>query len=751
MTKTTDSNNVSESSIESQREVRISKLSELRKVGQDPFAIYSFRDHTLGFVKFWFDFAHKVDVNILSAELTPYTVELLLYHVLFPKTLVERADELLNIRGGLKQIGVDPNTQSFEDFYDVKKITEMRELFPHLGEFNTEYRARYFSAFFRSVGNNFVTTTLSKNQNITLAGRVKALRYSGKIAFAVIEDESYPPGFQIILKLDALVKQNVHSLTKRNTKHSVLELIREGKKTIETRARSKGGVPTAYEKVVEGDLMCVYDTGESAPIYYRINRVTKHDNILDAFGAGLDFSKVFPDLKEGYTLQDVMNSYEKLVGKEYAIELQTGGMVSMELSYTRPTMSFNEIKDNIDVGDYIQVTGTLDYSQRGEPSLIANDFSILTKALRPLPDVLDYDNLEARYTDRVADFKMDTADSNGLSIRNIIRLKNRFWQIWREELSMRGFLEIEAPMMEHIPGGAEAEPFVTHYNALDTDMYLRISLELPLKKMIAGGFEKVFEIGRIFRNEGVSPQHLQEYTQVEWYWAYANYVDGMHFVQRVYRRICKEILGGELSIDLSGGSINWGSWYSGNEWDNIGGWPAIEYFDAIKYYSEDKINLEDADEDKLRTIAKKYNIKVDETDSYGRLLDLIYKKLARPNIKDPIFLIKPPVELEPLAKKDIINSKLTQRFQIVAGGAELGKGFSELNDPIDQLERFESQQKARDQGDKEAQFMDMEYVKALELGTPPIAGFGVSERLFSFLLGKNIKESVTFPHIRREE
>jgi lysyl-tRNA synthetase class 2 len=292
-------------------------------------------------------------------------------------------------------------------------------------------------------------------------------------------------------------------------------------------------------------------------------------------------------------------------------------------------------------------------------------------------------------------------------------------------------------------------------------MYLRISLELPLKKLIAGGFEKVFEIGRIFRNEGNDPTHLQEYTQIEWYWAYSNYYDAMPFVAKIYRRIAEELLGTLNQIDYQGNLINWGDWTSEKEakklnWQVYNGWPAIPYFEAVRhfsktYYPGGEVDLEGKNYDELLEIASKHKIEIEKGTSISNLMDKIYKKVARPFMLNPMFLIQQPVELEPLAKRDPKNPNLVHRWQIIAGGAELGKCFSELNDPIDQYNRFVEQQKARDNGDEEAQFMNEDYVKALEYGLPPLSGFGMSERLVSFLLGKHIRECVTFPAIRSED
>jgi lysyl-tRNA synthetase, class II len=426
-------------------------------------------------------------------------------------------------------------------------------------------------------------------------------------------------------------------------------------------------------------------------------------------------------------------------------------------------LNFDNFKELIDEGDYLQITGQTDYSQSGEPSIFATDCEILTKALRPLAENFEYSNTESRYLDRVADFKMNTSDENGISVRDIVRYKSKYWQIWREEMENEGFLEVECPTFESIPGGADAKPFTTFYNELDQEMYLRISLELPLKKLIAGGFEKVFEIGRIFRNEGSSPQHLQEYTQIEWYCAYTDYDWAGKFVKRVYQRVVEEILGVMTQTAYNGSTINWAEWCTSSEatknnWELVvgekntkAGWPKIPYFEAVRYFSKNTIDVENKNDQELLQMCHSNGITDAKLqDGTSSLMDKLWKK-ARVNTNNPFFLILPPVELEPLAKRDPKNPNLTQRWQVVAGGAELGKAFSELNDPIDQFGRFETQQQARDNGNEEAQFMDKDYVKAMEYGMPPMSGFGTSERFVSFLLGKHIRECVTFQHIRTQD
>jgi len=429
-------------------------------------------------------------------------------------------------------------------------------------------------------------------------------------------------------------------------------------------------------------------------------------------------------------------------------------------------LSYNDYLDLIDDGDYLQLTGKLGKSQRGEPSLFVSEYKILTKALRRVPNI-DYKNIQGRFENRVADMRNNTKDKMGIGIRDIIILKSKYWQIWREEMMSEGFLEIETPVLRTNPSGAEAKPFVTYHNDIDQEVFLRMELELYQKRMIAGGFEKTFEIGKQFRNEGSSPQHLQEYTQIEWYGAYLDYNYGMRLTKRIHQRIVKEILGREVQTDYYGSEINWGDWCSKSEAEKQGwklmeeydengelkqvGWPMIEYFDAVRYFSDGKIDTENKTAEELVEICHENGIPEATVElGIATLLDKLWKK-ARLNTTHPFFLYLPPVELEPLAKRDSKRTFLTQRFQLVAGRAELGKGFSELNDPVDQFGRFEEQQKAKDAGNDEAMEMDESYIEAMEYGMPPLAGWGCSERTLSFLLGKHIKECVPFPLIKENK
>lgn len=396
------------------------------------------------------------------------------------------------------------------------------------------------------------------------------------------------------------------------------------------------------------------------------------------------------------------------------------------------TEKFAFFMDNYDLGDFVQATGTLLVTKTGEKTLTATDYKMLAKSLRPLPsEHYGLEDVEIKLRKRYLDILLDS------EVKDLFIKKNKFWYTMRRFLEDAGFLEMEMPILEATPGGAEAEPFVTHHNALDRDFFLRISLELPLKKMLVGGYEKVFEIGRIFRNEGISTTHLQDYTQMEFYWAYGDFEAMMDFVQQMYQKIIMDTFG-TLQITSGGVTCDWS-----------GDWAKVDY---IKLFHEHTgLDLNSATDDELKAYASAQGIKFEPYAQRGRLIDLIFKKI-RGNIPSdkPVFLINQPLELEPLAKKDPSNPKAVQRMQIVAYGTELGKGFGELNDPIDQRTRFEEQMRLREAGDIEAQMLDEDYVEAMEYGMPPAAGFGVSERLFAVLTDRSVRETVVFPPMKAE-
>lgn len=384
----------------------------------------------------------------------------------------------------------------------------------------------------------------------------------------------------------------------------------------------------------------------------------------------------------------------------------------------------------IDTGDIIYVKGERFTTHTGEESILVKEWLLLTKALLPLPDKFHgLQDEEIRLRKRYLEILTDP------EIKQIFVRKSRFWNSTRQFLLKEGFLEVETPALETTAGGASATPFVTHHNALDIDVYLRISMgELWQKRLMVSGFEKTFEIGRQFRNEGMSREHLQDYTQMEFYWAYANYEMGMDLVERMVKHIAQETyetlrftIGEFGEIDL------------GQKWERY------DYVSTIK--EKTGVDVLQASDEELKQELKKLEVKYEETEGRSSLIDAIWKYCRR-SLKGPGFLINVPVMVSPLAKRRVDNPNLTERFQIIIAGSELGNGYSELNDPIDQAGRFQEQAAMREAGDSEAQMHDYDFVEALEHGMPPTCGFGFSERLFSFLENKPIRECVIFPLVK---
>lgn len=386
--------------------------------------------------------------------------------------------------------------------------------------------------------------------------------------------------------------------------------------------------------------------------------------------------------------------------------------------------------DTIDKDDFIEATGNTYTTKRGEKSLLAKSWKILAKSIRPIPDEwFGLKDEEERYRKRYLDILLNE------KTHDLIKKRSVFWNTFRDYLLKQDFIEVETPILENTTGGAEARPFTTHHNALDIDLFLRISAgELWQKRLLIGGLPKVFEIGRIFRNEGMSSEHLQDYTQLEFYMAFSDFKKGMAMVKEMYQLVAKKTFGtSKFSI-------------RNFEVDLSSEWHLYHFSDLIE--KEYGVNPRKATLDVLEAKLKKAHIDYDQkTINIERAVDLLWKKI-RKTIGGPGFLVGVPVYLEPLAKKSPEDKNTVERFQIIIAGSEVGKGFSELNDPIDQAERFAHQQALRDAGDDEAQMADNDFVEALEYGMPPAFGFGVSERLFSFLAGESVREAQIFPLMR---
>lgn len=391
-----------------------------------------------------------------------------------------------------------------------------------------------------------------------------------------------------------------------------------------------------------------------------------------------------------------------------------------------------ELLDLLDMGDFIAVTGEVIKTQAGEITIDVKELQLLTKSIRPLPSTwFGLKDEEERYRQRYVDLLLNDA------LRDLFVKKAKFWQSMREFLIEKGFLEVETPVLENTAGGADANPFITHHNALDIDLYLRISMgELWQKRLMVAGFGKTFEIGRQFRNEGIDREHLQDYTQMEFYWGYANYLDSMKLVEEMYKYVAQKTFG-TLKFEIGEHKV-----------DMEGDWEKIDYKETI--LKETGVDISKVSDDELRAELTKRHVEYDPNEEKGRLIDSLWKTV-RKKIAGPVFLTGHPVEVSPLAKRMEGNPGFVERYQIIIAGSENGNGYSELNDPIDQANRFAEQKRMRELGDVEAQMEDNDFVRALEYGMPPTSGFGVSERLFSFLAGKPIRETVLFPLLRPED
>ena len=453
-----------------------------------------------------------------------------------------------------------------------------------------------------------------------------------------------------------------------------------------------------------------------------------------------------------------------------------------------PGLKMAEMLKLLDTGDFVQATGAIAKTQTGEISVIVKKLKMLAKSLRPLPGRDGFTNKEERLRRRYIDMNVNP------EVRERFVRRAKFWQATREFLMQNGFIEINIPVLEHTTGGADANAFKTHMDALDEDFYLRISQELPLKRLIGAGFEKVFDIGPRFRNEGIDDEHLPEHISMESYAAYEDYEDGMKLYEAMIKFVAKETWGtlqfifaknekAEKSLKLIREK-----WLSDNSDRNFAkltdylieqiqkeikfssydgittlgkddfeiidlnqDWPRIKYADIMKDKFDIDVFAEDTEEnrEKLREILRREKREFDPSAKISRLLDNVWK-IIRESSAGPFWLIHEPAAISPLAKREPTDPRVTQRFHPIILGTEMGNGFSELNDPIDQLARFREQQKLRDGGDNEAMMLDIDFVEMLEYGMPPTCGWGNSERNFWLLEGVSAREGVPFPAMRRE-
>lgn len=421
-------------------------------------------------------------------------------------------------------------------------------------------------------------------------------------------------------------------------------------------------------------------------------------------------------------------------GLAFADIVDESGKIQLSFKQEELTNSFNLFIQQIDPGDVIEATGVLFTTQRGERSIAVSSWSILAKALRPLPDKWSgLQDIEARYRHRELDLISNP------EVKNTFVVRSKLVQSMRRFLDERGFLEVETPMLHPIPGGANAKPFITHHNALDIDLYLRIAPELYLKRLIVGGFEKIYEVARCFRNEGIDPTHNPEFTQIELYWAFINQ-DFLQFQEQMLQYMMEQAIGSTKVVR------------QGVELDFSGPWQRKTFREVVQEACGIDVNRCFTPLD-VKMAVKEAGIKVDFKGAVGlgEHLDQLYKKTGRPSIVQPTWVLDYPVEMKPLANRSLNDpTKAAVAQLVVAGGEVINAYYYELNDPIDQRERFEAEEKLATAGSEEAQRIDESFLQALEQGMPPTSGMGMGiDRLVALLTDSpSLKEVIFFPTLR---
>lgn len=399
------------------------------------------------------------------------------------------------------------------------------------------------------------------------------------------------------------------------------------------------------------------------------------------------------------------------------------------------------VKKLLDIGDFIGVTGYVFRTQTGEITVHASTLAVLSKALRPLPIVKvkdgvtydAFDDPELRYRRRYVDLIVNEG------VKDIFLKRTKVYQTMRDYFNSHGYLEVETPILQSIPGGASARPFITHHNALDIPLYLRIADELYLKRLIVGGFEGVYEFSKNFRNEGMDRTHNPEFTCMEIYVAYKDYNWMMSFTEKMLEKICLDV-NGTTEVKVGDNVISFKAPF-----------PRVTMAQAIKDFTG--VDITGMDEEALRRTAKDLGIEVDESMGKGKLIDEIFGEKCEGNYIQPTFIIDYPIEMSPLTKRHRDNPELTERFELMVNGKELANAYSELNDPIDQYERFVEQMRLAEKGDDEAMIIDKDFIRALEYGMPPTSGMGIGmDRLVMLMTGQTtIQEVLFFPQMRPEK
>ncbi|MFK7858690.1 MAG: lysine--tRNA ligase [Granulosicoccus sp.] len=430
--------------------------------------------------------------------------------------------------------------------------------------------------------------------------------------------------------------------------------------------------------------------------------------------------------------------FQRIMGKASFADLQDSSG-SIQLFFHQGTLGealYEQFKQ-LDLGDVLGISGTLFITKTGELSIKVASFQLLTKSLRPLPEKFHgLNDQETRYRQRYVD--LITSEET----RARFRLRSAIIAYIRNFFLEREFLEVETPMMQVIPGGAAAKPFITHHNALDMDLYLRIAPELYLKRLVVGGFDRVFEINKSFRNEGLSTRHNPEFTMLEFYQAYADYNDLMDMTEVLFKGLAKEVVG-TLTITSEDGLT---------EFDFAKPFTRLSMADAILAHNENVSTEQLASLDSISAVAKALHIEIKPSWGVGKIQTEIFEATVEDKLKDPTFITRYPTEVSPLSRRNDDDPSVTDRFELFVGGREIANGFSELNDAEDQAERFKAQVADMEAGDEEAMHFDADYIRALEYGMPPTAGEGIGiDRLVMLLTASSsIRDVLLFPHMRPE-
>ncbi|KGP71818.1 lysine--tRNA ligase [Pontibacillus yanchengensis] len=475
-----------------------------------------------------------------------------------------------------------------------------------------------------------------------------------------------------------------------------------------------------------------------------------HQNGLDPFGNKFERTHFSEELKQAYDEVTKEDLEEQQIPTTIAGRIMTkrgkgkAGFAhvqdltgQLQIYVRKDTVGEEayELFQSADIGDIIGVEGTVFKTKVGELSVKAREFHMLTKSLRPLPEKFHgLKDIEQRYRQRYLDLITNPAS------RDTFVLRSKIIQSMRRYFDDKGFLEVETPTMHAIPGGASARPFITHHNALDMPLYMRIAIELHLKRLIVGGMEKVYEIGRVFRNEGVSTRHNPEFTMLELYEAYADFHDIMTLTENVIGHIAKDVLGTAI--------VQYGDYEVNLEPE----WTRLHMVDAIKEYTGVDF-WKDMSDEEAKALAKEHGVSFEENMTFGHIVNEFFEHFVEEKLIQPTFVYGHPLEISPLAKKNKEDGRFTDRFELFIVGREHANAFSELNDPVDQRQRFEAQLKEREEGNEEAHMMDEDFLEALEYGLPPTGGLGIGiDRLVMLLTNSpSIRDVLLFPQMRHRD